>query len=365
MVLVDLSPAKQPLLVTADDELVERFRLLAAAAGVQPVTVSDAGEAVRRWHEHGALFVGADLAGVVAAANPPRRSAAHVIGIGSLSSERFRDAMAVGAETVVELPESEGWLLELLTDLGDGRSEQGLCVGVIGGAGGVGASVFAAALARRAAERSRTVLVDLDVVGAGVEHVLGLERAPGTRWDGLVDPTGRLSARSIREALPSDRELWFLGFGDFRPRSLPAFAVREVLSASRRAFSYTVLDLPRVADDGVRDAASACDLLAVVGTLTVPAVTAAARIAERVPASVPAGFVARRVGGMDAREVSRMLRLPLLHDMPSQRGLDEAVALGAGPVRSRRSALSRAADDVLDALAALRPSAARDERRLV
>lgn len=271
--------------------------------------------------------------------------------------------MAIGAETVVELPESEGWLLELLTDLGDGRSQRGLCLGVIGGAGGVGASVFAAALARRASQRGRTVLVDLDVVGAGVEHVLGLERAAGTRWDGLVDPTGRLSARSIRDALPSDGDLWFLGFGDFRPRSLPGFAVREVLSASRRAFAYTVLDLPRVADEGVRDAATTCDLIAVVGTLTVPAVTAAARIADRVPTSVPAGFVARRVGGMDPREVSRLLRLPLLHDMASQRGLDEAVAVGAGPVRSRRGALARAADDVLDALAALRPAVAQDERR--
>ena len=53
---------------------------------------------------------------------------------------------------------------------------------------------------------------------------------------------------------------------------------------------------------------------------------------------------------MAPAEVSRVLRLPLLATMGDQRGLDELISLGAGPLRSRRGALARAARQTLEAL---------------
>jgi hypothetical protein len=48
--------------------------------------------------------------------------------------------------------------------------------------------------------------------------------------------------------------------------------------------------------------------------------------------------------------VGRLLQLPVLATMADQRGLDEAIDLGAGPLRSRRGPLARAARAVADAL---------------
>jgi hypothetical protein len=50
--------------------------------------------------------------------------------------------------------------------------------------------------------------------------------------------------------------------------------------------------------------------------------------------------------------------VPVLAEMGEQRGLAESIDLGLGPVRSRRSALGRAAAEVLDQLRLMRASAA-------
>jgi len=62
-------------------------------------------------------------------------------------------------------------------------------LGVVGGSGGVGASTFAAVLA---AVTGRAMLVDLDVVGGGIDVLLGIEDVAGARWSGLRVGGGRL-----------------------------------------------------------------------------------------------------------------------------------------------------------------------------
>ena len=67
---------------------------------------------------------------------PARRPRVYVVAWGAVPDEMFRVALAVGAESVAELPRSEAWLAELLTDLGDAEPRRaGLVVGVIGGSG--------------------------------------------------------------------------------------------------------------------------------------------------------------------------------------------------------------------------------------
>jgi secretion/DNA translocation related CpaE-like protein len=268
----------------------------------------------------------------------------HLLGRGEIPHDAFRDAVQVGAESVAQLPASEGWLVEVLTDAGDGGRSSGLTVGVVGGAGGVGATVFAAALARTAARHGPTLLVDTDPLGAGVERVLGLERARGVRWDAMAATTGRLGARALRESLPRDDDLSVLAFPTRRTGAPPAFAVRGVLSAARRGFDLVVLDLPRHGDAALAETMSRCDRLVLVSGLTVPAVTAASRVAATFPDAVPAGLVTRGTAGtVSPEEVASLLKLPLVAAMTDQRGLDEAVDLGAGPVRTGRGPLARAA----------------------
>ena len=162
-----------PLLVSADPLLVADVQRLCAAAGVVAEVVRDPAHAIRMWSSAPVVLVGADVASALAAASPPRRQRVHVLGRSPVGDTMFRDALGVGAETVAGLPASETWLVELLTDVGDGGAAPGVTIGVIGGSGGAGATVFAAAMAQMASQDGRTLLVDADPIGAGVDRVLG------------------------------------------------------------------------------------------------------------------------------------------------------------------------------------------------
>ena len=98
------------------------------------------------------VLVGADQADVLARAAPgPSRGRVR---------RRARTASATGCSgapwrsarpSVVELPQAEAWLVELLTDVGDGGTRRARTIGVVGGSGGAGATTFAGALALTAA----------------------------------------------------------------------------------------------------------------------------------------------------------------------------------------------------------------------
>ena len=341
-----------PLLVSTDPLLVADVHRLAAAAGVVPDVVGDAGAALRLWPAAPLVLVGADTVPALAEVRPPRRSHVHVLSRAPAADPVFRDALGVGAETVAGLPESEAWLVELLTDVGDGAAAPGVTIGVIGGAGGAGATVFAAALARLAAASRSTLLLDADPLGAGIDRVLGLESADGIRWDAMAQTTGRLSSRSLRQALPRAGQLSVLSWPVDRSPPLQPFAVREVLSAGRRGFAVVVVDLPRHLDAVVEETVARCDHVVLVSTVTVPGAASAARLARRLPeCGARRHLVTRgRSGGVRPESVSRVLGIPLLCAMGDQRGLDEAIDLGAGPARPRHGPLARAARAAVEAL---------------
>jgi secretion/DNA translocation related CpaE-like protein len=343
-------PLPPPLLVTDDDVLTSEVLRLAAAAGVVPEVVADEGAALQLWTKAPLVLVGADRATRMARAQPPRRPGVHVLGVGPLPDLLFRDALGCSAESVTALPASDAWLVELLADAADGSATRGTVLGVIGGAGGVGATVFAAALGQVLGARGGALLIDADVGGAGLDRVLGLEKASGVRWDSLVQATGRLSARSLRDAVPGRDGLSVLTWPVHRAPDLPAFAVREALSAGTRGFAAVIVDLPRHPDPISDEVLPRCDHVILVSTTTVPAVTAAARVARRLPPSTSKVLLRERTGGVNQFDVGRLLRLPILTSMGDQRGLDEAISLGAGPLRFRRGSLARAAREVAAAL---------------
>lgn len=345
-----------PLVITRDRSLLDELLRLAAAAGVTPDVAADAGAALRGWAAAPVVLVGVDVAEEMARISPARRARAYVVAWGPVPDEMFRTALAVGVEAVVQLPRSEGWLTELLTDLGESQPAEGLVIGVVGGSGGAGATTFACALAQTAARRGRAIVVDADPQGPGIDRVLGLEDRHGVRWDGLCQTTGRLSARALREALPRREDLGVLTWHAGAPGTLQAFAVREVLSAARRGHDVVVVDLPRTPDPVVEEVAARCDRLLVVVVPTVPGVASAARICARHRDPTTVRLVIRG-GGLDPQAVARATGVPVLARMGEQRGLAEAIDLGLGPVRSRRGTLGRAAAEVLDQLTLLRAAA--------
>ncbi|GAA4746259.1 septum site determining protein [Nocardioides endophyticus] len=346
-----------PLFVTRDHSLLDQLLRLAAAAGITPDVAPDTGAALRLWPMAPLVLVGADAAAELAAISPARRPGVHVVAWGPVPDEMFRATVALGGESVAQLPSSEAWLVEALTDLGDPQRSAGTVIGVTGGSGGAGATTFACALGQLASRRGRAVVIDADPLGPGVDRVLGLEDRDGVRWDGLCHTTGRLSARSLREAMPRRDDLAALTWRAGATGTLQAFAVREVLSAAQRGHDFVVVDLPRSSDPLVDELAARCDRLLVVVVPTVAGVASAVRICARHPDPSRVRLVVRG-GGVESPAIARATRVPVLATMSDQRGLAESIDLGLGPVRSRRGALGRAADDVLDQLALLHPAAA-------
>jgi len=344
-----------PLLVTADETLLDELLRLSAAAGTTPDVAHDVPAALRAWAKAPLVLVGADVAPALARAAPARREGVFVVLLAPSPDAVFAVALAVGAESVAELPRSEGWLVERLTDVVDTGPARGLTVGVVGGSGGSGATTFACALGQIAGRTGPAVVVDLDPLGPGDDRVIGLDLVDGIRWDGLGHTTGRLSARALRDSLPRRDGVavltWHAGP---QPRHLQAFAVREALSAARRGHDTVVVDLPRGWDALAEEVVSRCDHVLVTVVPTVPGLAAAVRVCSRF--ADPGGLaLVVRGAGVDDHTVSRLTGAPIAVRMADQRGLCETTDLGLGPVRSRRGPLGRAATTVLASLGGAAP----------
>lgn len=336
-----------PLIVTRDETLLDELLRLGAAAGVTPVVAADGSAGLAGWTGAPLVLVGADVAPELARLRPRRRDGVHVVSWGGFPADAMRTALALGAENVAELPQSGEWVVELLGDLGEDRPRRARTVGVVGGSGGAGATMLAAALGQVAATRGPTVVVDADPLGPGQDRVLGMEERPGVRWDELCQTTGRLGATALRESLPRQHGLGVLTWCAGGPGSLQPFAVREVLSAAQRGHDTVVLDLPRMRDRLLDEVVARCDLVLVVARPDVNGLTSATRVVAGLPDPDRARLVLRGPG-LGAEEVAAAVSTPVALRMGDQRGLSEAIDLGLGPVRTRRSPLARAARQLLD-----------------
>jgi secretion/DNA translocation related CpaE-like protein len=335
-----------PLIVTRDQTLLDELLRLGAAAGVSPSVAADGATGLAGWAAAPLVLVGVDVAGELAELRPLRRDGVHVVSWGRFPADAMRTALALGAENVAELPQSGEWVVEHLTDLGDERPRRARTYGVIGGSGGAGATVFAAALGQVAAAAGPAVVVDTDPLGPGLDRVLGMEDRAGVRWDELCQTTGRLGATAFREGLPRRDGLGVLSWYAGPPGTLQPFALREVLSAAQRGHETVVVDLPRHHAGVLDEALARCDQVLVVARASLEGLASAARVVASLPDPGPARLVLRGAG-LDVADVARVVDTPVVVAMGDQRGLAESIDLGLGPVRTRRSPLARAAREVL------------------
>lgn len=335
---------RRALVMISDPDLLDAVLRLAAAAGCELHRAHDPAQARRNWSDAPLVLLDAPAADRCAPAGLPRRGGVVVAVRGEPPPAVWRQAVAVGAEHVIALPEAESWLVAALTEAAEGRHRGGAVLAVVGGRGGAGASVLAAAVAVTAARAGqRVLLVDCDPLGGGIDLVLGAEDVEGLRWPGIGVGGGRVPATALHDALPAPAvgrgagELGVLSCDRSAHGPSPA-AVASVVDAGRRAGETVVCDLPRYPTESAVAALSAADLTALVVPADVRSCAAAARVAAVLAEH---GGAVRLIvrgpapGGVDAAEVARAIGLPLLATMAPEPGLARALERGSAPGRPR------------------------------
>ncbi|MFD7630148.1 septum site-determining protein Ssd, partial [Streptomyces sp. NPDC059851] len=254
----------RPLIVTEDPLLLDDLLRLCAAAGAEPHvhhalpgpsgggdgggsgpegpsgrTGGPAGSV--GWESAPLVLVGDDAARRVRGA--PRRPGVLLVGRDLDDPLVWQRAVEIGAEEVLRLPDAETLLVDRIADVVEGAGKSALAVGVIGGSGGAGASTLACALAVRAARAGeRTILIDGDPLGGGMDVLLGGEGAAGLRWPDLAGSRGRVGAGALEESLPELHALRVLSWDRGDRVVVPPAAMRSVVAAARRRGGVVVVD---------------------------------------------------------------------------------------------------------------------------
>ncbi len=338
----------QPLVVTRDPLLLDDLARVAAGAGVQFDVRGDPVAALATWSSAPMVVIGDDLVAEMAGVGPPARSEVVVV-CRSADQATFRWALEVGAGAVIELPVAEAHLGAMFADA-DEAPARGLVLGVVGGAGGSGASTLACALGQVGGRSAPTLVIDTDPLGPGLDRLLGLDDIPGVRWGDLTTTAGRLGSRSLREAVPRRDGVGVLTWHPGAAASPTASVLRDVLAAGQRGHRLVVLDLARHTEVLSEELMARCDLILAVTPSSVAGVASTLRLLSLICDTSPMRLATRR-GPVSAADLSAATGLPVAMEVPEQRGLAEAVDLGFGPIRGRREPLGRAAASFLAAVA--------------
>lgn len=339
-------PRRLPLLVTSDGDLLDDLLRLAAAGGVEVDLAPDPVAARSRWSPAPLVLVGSDQAQSCLRARLPYRRRLVLVGRSGDLEPGWEVADLMGAEHVATLPAAEPWLVDRFVECGPDQPVPGgaRAVAVLGGRGGAGASILAGGLAVTAARsRLRTLLVDADPLGGGLDLVLGWEQLDGLRWPALTDAEGRVDAPALVRALPSRGDLVVLSWdrGDLLP--LPAPAMAATLDAARRGRDVVVVDLPRHLDDAAVTALQAVDRAFLVVPAELRATASAARVvAAAVPHCADLSLIVRgpAPGRLKAAEVAGALGLPLAGTLRPEPALCRGLERGEAPAADGRGSLA-------------------------
>ncbi|MGH3435759.1 MAG: septum site-determining protein Ssd [Sciscionella sp.] len=347
----------RPVAMIAAEPLLDDLLRLAAAAGCDLERVPDLPGLRVRWQKAPLVLLDGPGATAVANAKLARRSGVIVVSHREPEQAVWQQAVAIGAEQVLVLPAAESWLISAFADTVDRpATDAGKVLAILGGRGGAGASVFAAAVALSVLRGgANALLLDGDPLGGGADLLLGAEAEEGLRWPELRLSDGRVAASSLHAALPGRTQgrgrLTVLSCDREGPGPQPN-AVATVVESGRRAGEVVVCDLGRDLPEAACVVLERADLTVLVLPAEVRACAAAKQVLVRVRDSgaTPCAVVRGPApGGLMAREVAAAVGLPLLAAMRPEPGI--AVALERGQFRLRsRGPLATAAATVLDAL---------------
>ncbi|MBB3663277.1 secretion/DNA translocation related CpaE-like protein [Prauserella sediminis] len=348
---------RRPLVVAREGRVLDEIRRHAAAVDCDLAHAADLDDAEPYWHEAPLVLVDEDVAPSTRVR--PRRDDVVLVCGGKPPQSVWRRAVVLGAREVVTLPDTEGVLLTSLADVVEQPSvDRGRVVAVLGGRGGAGSSVLAAAVSVSAARAGgKSVLLDCDPLGGGIDLVLGAELQTGVRWPDVRIHGGRVAMSALDDALPvagpPDGPVALLSCDRDGGGPAPE-TVEAVLRAGVRAGRTVVCDLPRDPGPCGRRVLSVAELVVVVVPAELRACVAASRVLERL------GDVRSRVrvlvrgpspDGLSARDVAGSVGVPLLGWLPADRRIAKTVERGSFNPR-RRGPLGVAARTVLRELAA-------------
>ncbi|MEO7124860.1 MAG: septum site-determining protein Ssd [Nakamurella sp.] len=345
--------------ITTDSAVRARMERAAAVAQVR-LDLPSGLPSVGSWLRASVVLLDSAKVEEIAAAGLPRRERVVVLAGQPMTAAQWQACVSLGAGQVVAADDSDYELVQLLADATDGSAGRapGQVVAVIGACGGVGSSVFSAAVAIVAADVSRhAVLCDADPDGPGLEVTLGMEAIPGARWRDISVSHGRIPEGVLRQALPavpgSRGGAVLLAYGGGSDAVADTGAVSVVLDAVRRGGETAVVDLPRYRTAATDNIVTRADLTVLIVPAEVRGCYAAARLAPKlIDLGARLGLVVRgpSPGGIGAGDVSSVLAVPLIASMRPQPGLARSIEGGAGLGRRVRGPLRRAA---LAALATL------------
>ncbi len=359
-----------PLIITEDAELLDDVLRLCAAAGVLPEVRQTAPERRGDWEAPPVVLLGTDVLPRFSGVN--RRPGLLVLSRLPVTGPGiWRHAVETGAEHVLVLPDAEEWLTDRLAEVAEvaegGTVEPALTVGVIGGRGGAGASTLACALAlASAADNRKTLLVDADPWGGGIDVVLGAERQNGLRWPDFARSRGRVSGSALEESLPAAHGLRVLSWDRGEFDGVPPEAVRAVLAAGRRRGGAVVVDLPRRCDAEVAEVLRQLDLVLLLVPKELRALASARKVAASLGALTPdvrllvSGPPLPAATELDTAEVVRLLGLPFVGEVPWEGGLGRVQATGRPP--GSRGPLARFCQDFWDEAAPPQQETSRRHR---
>ncbi|MFB9688451.1 septum site-determining protein Ssd [Amycolatopsis plumensis] len=340
---------ERPLVIAADETVLDEVLRVAAVAGCELDRAPDLTAASGHWAR--APLVVLDEETVRHSPVLPRRRGIVLVCKGGPGQAAWEHAYRGGFDRVISLPEEESELAGAFADVVETPAEQpGLVLGVVGGRGGAGASVFAATLALAAdCEPGGALLLDCDPLSGGLDVLLGLEKTAGARWP-AVRLSGRASVSSLVADLPQRRH---------RGGSLPVLAsgpegagpdpgsLSAILSSGRRTGRTVVCDLPRALGEASEEAVLRADLVVLLVPLEYRACLAAKKVLCRLQElTARIGLVLCGHSGDPAAGGAALIGPPVLASMPPERGVWQALERAEFPAK-RRGPLAAAAGKIL------------------
>ncbi|UQU64647.1 CpaE-like family protein [Couchioplanes caeruleus] len=336
-------PPALPLVVTADPVLLDDLLRLAAVGGTEVDVAPDPVAARSRYPQAPLVLIGADQAAACLRARLPRHQRVVVVSHEPIAPTAWDVARSIGAQHVAVLPAAEPWLTDLFTQP-PGPSPAGRVLAVLGGRGGAGASTLAAGLAVTAVrEGQRTLLLDADPLGGGLDLVLGWEELDGLRWAAIAEAGGHVDPSALLRALPHRGDLVLLSYGRSAAQPVPPEAMAITMDVARDRRDLTVVDLPRHLDGAAVIALEAADRAYLIVPAELRATAAAARVAAAARLHCRHLSVVVRgpsPGRLKAREVARSLGLPLAGSLRPEQALCHGLERGHAPTAEGRGPLA-------------------------
>ena len=300
----------RPLVVTADEGLLDDLLRLAAAAGTELQVATDPVAAGPHYAHAPVVLVGPDQTGPLARAGLHHR-AVILVGRSGIADPPRGLVQRLGVEHIAVLPAAERWLVVRLGAAPPPPS--GRVLALLGGRGGAGVSTLAVALAVTAARAGQRVLLyDADPLGGRLDLMFGLRQFT---WPG-----------------PGD--LVLLGLDHTDPGGPRSEAVTTVLDAGRRGRDLVVADLPRHLGEAGEAALRGADHAYVVVPAELRACINAGRVAAHArPHSRHLSAIVRDASAdtLTVDDVARTVRLPVAGTYRSDAALGTTLARGEVP----------------------------------